>query len=493
MKRGAACACALGLLMALGQGALAEWAPSMVWIEASAIRHSHYQPWSSSVRTVHKNGIVVEDGKVLTTAEGLENATLLRVRVEGDGRWRLASVDWIDPHANLALLSAAEGDIRPAESTSPFARQVPDSGPVRIWHFLDGRAVSATGTVRRVHVPRVPGRVVAHLMLEVIAEFDAGLSDGASGGEESAAASQIVAAGSEVIGLGAGYDGKLLTVIPASFIAGVLERRQRDPEAALAWYPFSWQNAQSPVTAAFLGLPGRPRGVVVSAVPALSAFSGRLLPRDLILSIDGFEIESDGNYLDPSYGYLSLHNLSTREKFAGDLSTFEIWREGRSLSIELPLPRARYADALVPDRDFGRRPQYAVVGGLVFQPFTADYLRSWGAEWRKSSPFRLRHYLRESPLPGRRHLVVLSQVLPDPFNTGYRDFAFRIVDRVNGQPIANLRDLEAALEHPRDGFHVVELLPDRGPGRIVLDSAGLDEATRRVVDRYGLPEARVIH
>jgi len=493
VKRGAVYACALGLLMAVGQSAPADWAPSMVWIEASAIRHSHYQPWSSSVRTVHKNGLVVEDGKVLTTAEGVENATLLRVRVEGDGRWRLASVDWIDPHANLALLSAADGDIRPAESTLPFARRVPDSGPVRIWHFLDGRAVSAPGTVRRVHVLRVPGRVVAHLMLEVTAEFDAGVPDAASGVAESAAASQIVAAGSEVIGLGAGYDGKLLTVIPASFIAGVLERRRRDPEAALAWYPFSWQNAQSPAIAEFLGLPGRPRGVVVSAVPVLSAFSGQFLPRDLILSIDGFEIESDGNYLDPSYGYLSLDNLSTRGKFAGDLATFEIWREGRPLSIELPLPRARYADALVPDRDFGRSPQYAVVGGLVFQPFTADYLRSWGAEWRKSSPFRLRHYLRESPLPERRHLVVLSQVLPDPFNTGYRDFAFRIVDRVNGQSITNLSDLEAALESPRDGFHVVDLLPDRGPSRVVLDSAGLEEATQRVVGKYGLPTARVIH
>ena len=123
-------------------------------------------------------------------------------------------------------------------------------------------------------------------------------------------------------------------------------------------------------------------------------------------------------------------------------------------------------------------------GGLVFQPFTADYLRSWGAEWRKSSPFRLRHYLRESPLPGRRHLVMLSQVLPDPFNTGYRDFAFRIVDRVNGQSIASLRDLEAALESPRDGFHVVELLPDRGPSRIVAGQRGTrrgDAAHRRQV------------
>ena len=156
-------------------------------------------------------------------------------------------------------------------------------------------------------------------------------------------------------------------------------------------------------------------------------------------------------------------------------------------------PPARYADALVPDRDIERSPQYAVVGGLVFQPLTADYLRSWGEEWRKSAPFRLRYYLHQSPRPERRHLVVLSQVLPDPFNAGYRDFAFRIVDRVNGHTVAGLRDLESALQGPREGFHVIELLPERGPTRLVLDSAGLDEATQRVVRKYGLPAARVIH
>ena len=170
-----------------------------------------------------------------------------------------------------------------------------------------------------------------------------------------------------------------------------------------------------------------------------------------------------------------------------------VWRDGKTSTIALPLPRASYADALVPDRDFDRRPEYAVAGGLVFQPLTTDYLRSWGAEWRKSAPFRLRYYIQQSPSSDRRHLVMLSQVLPDPFNLGYRDFAFRIVDRINGQPVASLRDLEAALQSPREGFHIIDVLPERGPTRLVLDSAGLDEATERVLRKYGLPAARVIH
>ena len=495
MSRNAILAGLLAVFCAAGRVDAADWKQSMVWIEATAVRYSHYQPWSNTSRTVLKNGLVVEDGKVLTTAEGLDNATLLRVRREGDGRWWVAGVDWIDPYANLALLSSAEEEAWPAVHAAPLARRVPESGPVQIWRFLDGRVVSAPGTLRRVHVPRDPQRIVQHLMLEVDSKAgsdaeNAGPGDAEDGDE---AASQIVVAGNEVIGLGARHDGNLLSVIPAPLVAGLLARRRHDPQTSLAWYPFAWQGTQNPATTAHLGLPGAPRGVVVSALPALSPFTEHLRPRDLILSIDDFEIESDGSYLDPAYGYLPFGNLSTRGKFAGDSSTFVVWRDGKTSTIALPLPRASYADALVPDRDFDRRPEYAVAGGLVFQPLTTDYLRSWGAEWRKSAPFRLRYYIQQSPSSDRRHLVMLSQVLPDPFNLGYRDFAFRIVDRINGQPVASLRDLEAALQSPREGFHIIDVLPERGPTRLVLDSAGLDEATERVLRKYGLPAARVIH
>ena len=496
MSRSAILAGLLAVFCAAGRVDAADWKQSMVWIEATAVRYTHYQPWSSTSRTLFKNGLIVEDGKILTTAEGLDNATLLRVRREGDGRWRLAGVDWIDPHANLAVLSAGEEEAWPAAPAALLARRVPQSGPVQIWHFLDGRVVSAPGTLRRVHVPRDPQRIVQHMMLEVASEAESGAAnagrpdDGEAGDE---AASQIVVAENEVIGLGARHDGKLLSVIPAPLVAGLLARKRHDPQASLAWYPFAWQGTQNPATTAYLGLSGAPRGVVVSALPALSPFAGHLRPRDLILSTDGFEIESDGSYLDPTYGYLPFGNLSTRGKFAGDSSTFEIWRDGKSLSIALSLPRASYADALVPDRVFDRSPEYAVAGGLVFQPLTADYLRSWGPEWRKSAPFRLRYYLHQSPHPERPHLVMLSQVLPDPFNLGYRELAFRMVDRINGESIASLRDLEAALQSPRDGFHIIDLLPERGPTRLVLDSAGLDEATERVLRKYGLPAARVIH
>ena len=481
MKSAALLATAFAVAFGAPRAEAAALAESILEIEANATRYAHYQPWSSSVRTTFGNGLAVAGERILSTASGLHHATMIRVRKEGRAHWWIAGVMWIDHHANLAMLSVEDDAFWSSTPAASLAEEVPDGGTVRIWSFLDGRVESAPGTVRRIHVPTGPGRLVRHMMLEIASDLESGAS------------SQIVASGGEVIGLAAAGDGPRLDAIPAPLIRGLLERKRGDREATLSWYPFSWQGTENPGTTAYLGLPGAPRGVVVGEVPAGSAFSGHLEPRDLILSIDGFGIESDGDYLDPRYGPLPFSNLATRGKFAGDLSTFEIWRGGRTLSLALPLPRASFSAALVPRRTLEHPPQYAVAGGLVFQPLTADYLRIWGEEWWTAAPFRLRYYTRQSPTPERPHLVVLSQVLPDAFNLGYQDYAFLVVDRINGRVIATLRDVEEALRTPLSGYHVVEFLPNHGPTRLVLDGAGLDEATRRVVRKYGLPAARMIH
>lgn len=484
MKSAALVAAALALALGAPRAEAAGLAASILEIEVNASRHARYQPWSRSVRTTFRNGLAIAGERILSTASGLHHATMVRVRKEDRAHWWIAEVVWADHHADLAVLSVEDEAFWRATPAASLAERVPDGGMVRIWSFLDGRVESVPAAVRRLHVPAAPGRLVRHLMLEVTSE------------PESGASPRIVAAGGEVIGLAAAGDGRRLDAIPAPLMRGLLERKRGDREATLSYYPFSWQGTENPATTAYLGLPGAPRGIVVGEVPAGSAFSGHLEPRDLVLSIDGFGIESDGDYLDPIHGPLPFGNLATRGKFAGDLSTFEIWRDGRVLHLDLPLPRASFSDALVPCHTLERPPQYVVAGGLVFQPLTVDYLRIWGEEWWTAAPFRLRYYTRQPPTPERPHLVVLSQVLPDVFNLGYQDYAFLVVDRINGRIIATLRDVEEALRTPLTplaGDHVVEFLPNHGPTRLVLDGAGLDEATRRVVRKYGLPAARRIH
>lgn len=489
MKRLCSIALGLAILMvcaapraevqtAAGSG---SWTDAIVLIESNAIQYTHYQPWSSTSGTVRKNGIVIVGERILTTAEWLQNATLVRVQKAGRGQWWPATIDWLDYHANLAVLSVEAADFWSGLPAARLAESVPVDGPVEIWRYLDSHLESWSGNVRNVDVRSSQRSFVRHMMLEITSDID------------SSGWSEIIARGDRVLGLSSAGDGDRVVAIPATLIRSMLEAKRRDPLITLSYFPFRWQGTENPATTAYLGLSGMPRGIVVTDVPETSQFAGALKPRDIILSIDGFVIESDGDYLDPDYGYLSFYNLSTRERLAGDESVFEVWRDAAIQEITVRLAPARYRDDLLPDQSFDQAPEYAVAGGLVLQPLGTDYLRSWGDDWWKSSPFRLRFYTYQGPTPERRHLVVLSQVLPDVFNLGYQEYAFMIVDQINGQRIEVLRDVEAALQSPQEGFHVFEFLSGHGVRKLVLDAGELDAATQRVVRKYGLPAASVIH
>ena len=207
-----------------------------------------------------------------------------------------------------------------------------------------------------------------------------------------------------------------------------------------------------------------------------------LKPQDIILRIDGFDLDIQGDYEDPEYGHLMLENLATRQKWAGDNVKMQIWREGKAMDVVYRLPKYDYSTTLVPFGTYDQEPEYMIVGGLVFQPLTDSYLQSWGPEWRRRAPFRLYHYRDEPPTKERSALVVLSQVLPDPYNIGYQEQKYLVVDKVNGQLVSRLRDLRAALQKPMNGYHVLEFMRSDSLRRIVLRADGNEtEATARIL------------
>jgi hypothetical protein len=215
-----------------------------------------------------------------------------------------------------------------------------------------------------------------------------------------------------------------------------------------------------------------------------------LKPKDVILRIDGFNLDIQGDYEDPEYGHLMLENLAVRGKWAGEEMKMQISRDGEVMEVTYRLPKYEYSSTLVPFATHDQEPEYLIVGGLVFQPLTDSYLQSWGAEWKRRSPFRLYHYREEPANKERPGLVLLSQVLPDPYNTGYQDQRWLIVETVNGRRVNRLQDLREGLQKPVNGFHVIEFVQSDSLSRLVL-AAGTSEqdATARVLKRYGINEA----
>ena len=76
--------------------------------------------------------------------------------------------------------------------------------------------------------------------------------------------------------------------------------------------------------------------------------------------------------------------------------------------------------------------------------------------------------------------------MPDPYNIGYQDSRQLVIEKVNGQKINYLADVQQALKKPVNGFHIFQFMKGDTLQRIVLDAATLDAATKRVLDHYGI-------
>ena len=133
-------------------------------------------------------------------------------------------------------------------------------------------------------------------------------------------------------------------------------------------------------------------------------------------------------------------------------------------------------------------PRYCVVGGLIFEELSRQYLKEWGGDWQKQAPQRLVYLDRyqSAMIPqGRRRIVILSQVLPAASNIGYEDLKYLVVTNVNGVAIDGLGDLTKALGKSVDGFHKFEF--EESPRELFLDASTLADDNRTIQESYSLP------
>ncbi|MBL9127496.1 MAG: hypothetical protein JNL97_07615 [Verrucomicrobiales bacterium] len=452
---------------------------SLVTVEITAKSYDYFQPWSKPTRSVRKHAVVVGDRELVTTAQNLADRTLVRVQKGGRGRWLNAEVKWLDYHANVAILSVADAGfwngLRPVE----LADRVPKQDEYEILRWRDGNLEVRRAEFSKFTVSDGALSFAPRIHLELNTEIN-GLGW-----------AEPVLADGKIVGFTTSKGGNVCTVTPAPFIRRIVEAHRSGKFPGLGFFDFVWQQGENPATLQYLKVPGEPRGAVVIDIPKNSKPDYVLKKWDVIIEIDGFPVDMEGDYEDPDYGHLMVEGLATHRHFAGDRIPMKIARDGKILDIEYVLPKADYSVDLLPMFTFDAEPEYLVAGGLVFQPLTQPFLRSWGEDWRRRAPFRLVYYNSASPTTEVPAMVVLSQILPDPLNVGYQEFRNLDVDKINGIPVRRLTDVKKALGEPKNGVHLVEFFRGDGLQRLLVDASSLAEATDRVLERYGIPSAEV--
>jgi hypothetical protein len=461
----------------------AQWEKSIVRVEVSRKVYDYYQPWNRRTDRSMKMGLVVGERQILTTCQDMSDYTLVRVQKDGRGKWTNATVSWVDYYANLAMLTVGDESFWPGLSPATLGGSVPAEGAaLQILRWREGKLENRTAEFTQFAVRQSEFSAISHVQLEMDSEIQA-----AGWGEP-------VVLNSHVVGILSQQRGRACKAIPTSFIRTILAARRAGTYRGLGYFHFYWQPAENTASLEYLRLPGDPRGAMIINVPERpDGLTNVLRPRDIILQIDGFDVDVQGDYKDPEFGQLLLENLATRGKWAGDEIKMKIWRDGKPVDLAYRLPKYGYAHSVVPYGVYDQPPEYLILGGLVFQPLTYPYLQRWGAEWERRAPFRLTYYTPDEATQEQPSIVILSQVLPDPYNIGYQDQRYQVLQRVNGKRVHNLTDVREALKTPTDKYHVLDFLPGESAQRIVLGADGSDRAaTQRVLQRFGIGEESFI-
>lgn len=456
-------------------GAPSDIYRSVVRIEAAVQVPDYSTPWNSGrfgggIGT----GFLIGENTFLTNAHVVSNERRLLITVHGSPRKYPAKVKFIAHDCDLALLEV--DDFKDFEKFPKLSLgDVPQlESQVRVIGYpIGGERLSVTrGVVSRIDFSSYShSRADQHLIVQI----DAAINPGNSGGP--------VLQDGKVVGVafqGLRQADNTGYIIPTPVIRRFLkdiEDGSYDHYVDLGASTFPLYN---PAMRQALKLPDNGLGVLVTDVTPTGASEGVLKPGDVLLDIDGHEIDSAGQIL--LDGEKVDLNEVVERKFAGDKVKLRIQNTEGSKEVEValkPLPPARmYAI------QYEKKPRYLVFAGLVFQPLDTNLFVS--SKFDNVNVRRLySDYVPKGVFTEREDIVLLTRVESDPINSQLADFSGLAVDKINGVTVKSLKHANELL-HPATApeFHVIELFG--APRPIVLPASAVEAANQRVKKTYAI-------
>jgi S1-C subfamily serine protease len=456
---------------------------SLVRVNVTGQPYDFVRPWQKKAPFSKRAlGAVLSGGRVLVTADLVANQNYVELERAESGDKSAANVVVVDYESNLALLEPVDKKFLDGLTPLQLALDTVVGDRLAALQLEStGALVLTEGLVTTIQMTRYPADLGQFLTYRVSMSLQY---------RDNSYTVPLVK-NNKLAALLLRFDQRTQVVdaIPAPIIAHFLKDAEKQPYQGFPSAGFGFFPTRDPQLRKFAEQSGKPAGVYVTSVdPNSPAAKAGLQVGDIVVGIGNNEIDQNGNYVDPLYGKIEFTNLVTAKAFAGETLPLHLQRAGKPMQLDLLLTHRNAEEFVIPPYSLDRAPLYYVLGGLIFEELSRQYLREWGANWMKDAPQRFVYKDRfQSELypEGNRRVVVLTQVLPANTTIGYDDVAYVTIRKVNGKEVKSLADVVEAVKQPVDGFITIETEED--PKQIALDAKQVEDDAEALKQNYGLP------
>jgi len=455
---------------------------SIVKIIATHNHPDYSSPWQRrGIHTVTGSGAIIDKRRILTNAHVVADQTLLEVQREGSGETYTADVEYVCHTCDLAILTVSE-DIFFQNATPLKLDGLPKlQSRVSVLGFpTGGETISITeGIVSRIEVDYYVHSSDRYLLVQV----DAAINPGNSGGP--------VISNGKIVGIAMQaleHAENIGYIVPTPVIKHFLTDIEDGKFDGFPELDVFVQMLENPALRKSINLPTGRNGLLVTGVGKQPALRKLIQPGDVIIEIDGHQIGRDGKVTITDGIRVESSHLEYLKQI-GEKISIKLFRKGKVIHADIPLlPRKVRAN----NKTYDKVPTYYVFAGMVFQPLDNGYLKS-----HVNAQYSLVSYIPEYTMAGYRKIVpervtsvrnqevILSRVLPDAVNQGYKDLEGAVIYSVNGTIIQDMKHLaktiDKTVKNKKEKYFTI--LTDLG-NTIILDLAKARKKNEKILENY---------
>lgn len=439
--------------------------------------HDYGKPWQMLGQQRRSgSGCIISGKRILTNAHVVGDQMFIQVKRAGQAKKYTAEVEAVAHECDLAILKVADDSFFAGAQPLEIGSLVEARDKVAVYGFpMGGDELCITEGV----VSRVECQYYSHSGAILLAcQIDAAINPGSSGGPVIKNDKIVGVAFQAAEGENIGY------MVPTSVINHFLKDIQDGDYDGIPLLGINFQHMENINLRLRYNMQEGQSGVLINKVYPSSCAKGILESGDVLLSIDGKNIENNAT-IEFRNNERVFFSYLIRSKYIGEAVDLKILRKGRVKNVQVILTTLADSCRLVPYQQYDVSPTYYIIGGLIFQPLTLNYLQMWNI---RDAPANLVNYLfYGQPSEERRQIVVLTGILANEANVGYEGFEDSVISQVNSRKISTIKDLVSAIEGNKKRYHI--FVNELGK-QIILDKNGLEEISKEILEKYNIDSDR---